>query len=299
MRARKLFDSGSKWADITARAAMPIVLRRAIDGEPITYGDLDKALVSRGGLTVMAIAYKYVAGKIGDICEELSKDLAESVPPLNAIIVNQQSGLPSDGVDGYLARYFGKTPSYIKELSDLQRDAYAAQAMETVLAYNGWDKVRKHLGIPLKDLDLDHRDRGDPIPPPNPKRFATGPESEAHKTLKAWVADNPSVFVSYGKFEKGGTEKGLSSGDRLDVLFDNGNEMLAVEVKAQSASDDEVQRGVYQCIKYRATLRAMQLAAAKPPNGNAVLVLDRRPPTIAADLASRLSVNILTISIDR
>jgi len=36
-------------------------------------------------------------------------------------------------------------------------------------------------------------------------------------------------------------------------------------------------RGVYQCMKYRAALRAEQLAMRSVPNGEAVLVCARAP----------------------
>jgi hypothetical protein len=87
----------------------------------------------------------------------------------------------------------------------------------------------------------------------------------------------------------------LSSGDRLDVLFVNAQMRLAVEVKTRGAPAAEIQRGIYQCVKYRATLRAMQLAAAQAPNANAVLVIDGNPPAIVSDLAARLSVDMTVV----
>ncbi|PAQ08136.1 hypothetical protein [Mesorhizobium temperatum] len=298
MSARQIFANGERWGDVTARAAFPVLLRRAMDGEPITYGGLDDILVARGQPGAIAIAYRYAAGKVGDICEALSDDLGERIPLLNAIIVNQGTNLPSDGVDEYLARSLGKTPRAIKRLSSEHRDAYAQQAIEAVFAFDGWDRVRRHLRIPFSDLEKGNPHRGKPIPPPDPKRFATGPESAAHKALKAWAAEHPTFFWSFGKFNKAKTEKILSSGDRLDVLFDNGMNMLAVEVKARSAPAEEIQRGVYQCIKYRAILRAMQLAAAKAPNGNAVLLLERKPLQSVIALAERLAVSIVTAPAD-
>jgi hypothetical protein len=180
-------------------------------------------------------------------------------------------------------------------MSEEERNAYAQQAIEAVLSYDGWDRAGKYLGLELADLDDGSADRGDPIPPPDPKHFATGPETDGHKALKAWVVEHPEVFKAHGTFERGDTEQGLSSGDRLDVLFDNGRTRLAVEVKAKDAHDAEVQRGVYQCIKYRATLRAMQLAATMPPNAQAVLVLERKPSRNVVNLAMRLSVVIMNV----
>src|SRR5690606_38444125 len=89
---------------------------------------------------------------------------------------------------------------------------------------------------------------------------STRPESAAHNALKAWVAANPEWFKDYGQFSAGVNEHRLSSGDSLDAYFTNGRESLAVEVKASSASDVELIRGIYQAVKYRAVLRAERQA---------------------------------------
>jgi hypothetical protein len=270
-----------------------------MDGDPVTYGDLNEAVKATGEKGVLPIAYRYVAGKIGDICEALSEDFAEPIPLLNAIITSGKSGLPSDGVDEYLARFLGKKPREVASLSQMDRDVYARQAMQNVFSFVGWGQIGKYLGLRTSARASKNLDRGKPIPPPNPSGFATGPESDAHKKLKAWVAKNPDLFSAFGKFTTGFTERRLSSGDRLDVLFSNNRQMLAVEVKTENAEAAEVERGVYQCVKYGATLRAMQIAAAKPPNGNAVLVVERAPTTKIIHLARRLSVNIITVGVRR
>jgi hypothetical protein len=295
MTAPEFLEAGTNWTDVTTRFAFPILLRRAMDGDPITYGNLNDAAHAAGASSAMAIAYRYVAGKVGDICQALADDFGEYVPPLNAIIINQDTGLPSHGVDGYLATYFGMTNRQIARLSDDKRNDYARAAMEKVFNYIGWNRVAHHLGISEADLGKGIADRGDPIPLPDPRSFATGPESDAHKDLKAWVAANPNLFEEYGRFRRAGTEYGLASGDRLDVFFENTETQLAVEIKAKDALDGELQRGVYQCIKYRATLRAMQLANSRPPNAQAVLVLDRPPPLRVVQLAERLSVSVINV----
>jgi hypothetical protein len=65
VEARELLSSGSSWTARTTRTAMPILLRHAIDGEPITYSELRDETDAR----VLSIAYRYVAGRVGDICE--------------------------------------------------------------------------------------------------------------------------------------------------------------------------------------------------------------------------------------
>jgi len=293
MKARALLEDGVSWTDAMTRIALPIVLHTAISGDRITYGKLNEAVGRRGGAAAMAITYRFVAGKIGDICEALAEDLEEPVPPLNAIIVNERTKLPSHGVDMYLLRYLGKPAKLIAKMADEDRKAYASQAIEAVHSFEAWAKIGSLLGYPSilgKPLN-----RGKPIPLPDHSAFSTGPESDAHKALKHWVADHPEQFMAFGAFGKGECERNLSSGDRLDVHFDNGSKSLAVEVKTATASDSEVQRGVYQCVKYRAVLRAMQLAASKPPNGNAVLALDQEPSAVVAQLAERLSVRVIKI----
>lgn len=293
MRAQDLLMSGTGWTDSTVRAAFPILLRRAMDGERIAYSGLCQLL--GGGPR----NYGLVAGKIGDICKAAGEEMAEDIPPLNAIIVNKSSGLPSRGVNEYLAAFFHRTSEEIKKLSQEERNVWARQATEKVFNYDGWDRLRTHLQLAPLSVDLGKPDRGKPISPPDLEHFSTAPESEAHKALKAWVAENPRLFRKYGDFQKGQLERTLSSGDRLDALFDDGGKWLAVEVKTQDAPDAELERGVYQCVKYRATLRAMQLAAATAPNGDSILVLERKPPEKVIQLASRLSVKFRTVSRSR
>ncbi len=296
MSAIDILRSGAEWTDRTTRVALPIVLASAVDGAPITYGDLNLAVHTRGEPLKMALTYRYVAGKIGDVCEALARDLGYDVPPLNAIIVNEKSGLPSYGVDNYLATYSNMTPRQIKRLRADERDSYARTAMEKVFNFTGWDRVRRHLGITKAQTGKPDRNRGEPIPPPNRLKFSDGPESELHRGLKIWLAAHPDALSAFGKFDKGNTECVIASGDRLDVLFTNAGMRLAAEVKTSEAPDDEVQRGVYQCVKYRAILRAMQLAAAEPPNAQAALVVDCQTTSTVRRLAERLSVIIVDVS---
>ncbi|WP_315834443.1 hypothetical protein [Bradyrhizobium prioriisuperbiae] len=296
MSAIELLRGGDEWTDVTTRIAFPIVLASAMGGDPITYGDLNHAVHMRGEPLVMALTYRYVAGKVGDVCEALVEDLGHDVPLLNAIIVSKKSGLPSHGVDSYLAKHFGMTPREIKRLNKDERDSYAQSAMEQVFNFTGWNQIGRHLKISKTVVGSLDSGRGEPIPTPNRSRFAGGPESALHKKLKDWVVNHPDAVSSFGKFGKGKSECWLASGDRLDVLFTNAKTRLAVEVKTSEASDDEVQRGIFQCVKYRATLRAMQLAAAEPPNAQAVLVIDCRPTSIVRLLAERLSVKIVDVS---
>lgn len=293
MKALELLRAGKRWTDVTTRLAFPIVLRRAMDGVPITYGDLNNAVAALGGKLAMPLTYRYTAGKIGDICAALGNDTGIEVPPINAIIVSEKTQLPSHGVDYYLAAFLGKSKNHINQLSHAERDAYAQQTMQRVYDYTDWHTVARNLH--LKPIPKPPTDGADKIPLPDSKKFSYGPESLAHKDLKAWVSSRPKLFAKYGKFGASTKEQSLSSGDRLDVFFSSARGQLAVEVKAKNAADAELQRGIFQCIKYRATLRAMQLAKSETPNAQAVLVLEHVPSQTVTKLARRLSVDIIVV----
>ncbi|MBN9438992.1 hypothetical protein [Bosea sp. (in: a-proteobacteria)] len=287
MNARTYFESGTKRFDEFARLGMPELLRRAIAGEKITYGELQSIV---GG---SALSQRLTAMKVGELCEMLASELTLKIPPLNAIIVNRQTGLPSHGVDGFLANWLGLSPREIDALTESARSGLKQQSIEDVFNFAHWPRVAAELGIALP-ASRGRRARASGGDLPDPAGFACGPESEAHKELKLWAAANPQFFSDYGDFPKGQPERLLSSGDRVDVLFENGTKLLVVEVKTKEARVEERARGVFQCIKYRATAKAMQLTNKLVPAANAVLLLDHPAPASVRTLAELHNVDILS-----
>jgi len=286
------FISGDRWMDETTRLAMPIAIWCAKNGLPIEYGQLDQELVRRHGVKGQRFKQNYgrVAGKIGDLLDELANEWGESIPPVNAIIVSQKTGLPSHGVDWYLKQYLSHTKK--GKMNNRNRDAIAQQVMTTVFNYDYWDEVAKYfkLGrLGKVGVLVDDRSK-DPIKLPQSGRGGAGGESEEHRSLKEWVADHPGKFIDYGRFNKGTTEHSLLSGDSLDVHFKNSTMRLAVEVKAKNAPDSELARGVFQCVKYQATMRAEQLINSNIPNAKALLVTERTLPKEIKSAAKRLGV---------
>lgn len=81
-------------------------------------------------------------------------------------------------------------------------------------------------------------------------------EGAAHRTLKEYIRDNPLSVGIKRKGAKAETEKDLPSGDRIDVFFENGTSWVGVEVKSEQSSEDDIRRGLYQCVKYRAVMEA-------------------------------------------
>lgn len=279
------------WRSEVVADIVPILVRSAKEGRPITYGELSEALHHEFGHKPKArkTLYGPPVGAVGLAIRELSEKWGEVIPPINTIVVRASTKKPGVGADE-IAHYFFKDNGKGMEKD---RDAYLDEAMNAVYVYGSrWDQVAKALGAKTLKPAAGLIDKGQKIPLPKiPPAFA--PESNEHKALKEWARTHPKWFKAFGRFEVGKGEYPLSSGDRLDAYLDNGKQRLAIEVKPSHASDDELMRGVYQCVKYRAVLRAEQHALGRVPNGEAVLVCTRSlsPKTIA--LTKRLHVNFL------
>lgn len=296
--ARELLAAGGKWTDEMAREALPILLWAAQNNRTITYKQLAEELASRTREPVKRrmTLYGKPAGKIGDALILLAEETGWDIPPLNAIVVNAATELPGDGATYFIKRLL--LPSLRRDIVKGDAKALAEAAVNSVLNHTGWPQVAQALEVgkltPVQVL-LATTPESDPIKRPAPSTQAGGyPESAQHKALKRWAAANPAFFTKYGSFPPGREkEECLESGDRLDAYLSNSKTRLAIEVKASNAPDSEVFRGIFQCIKYRATLRAMQMADSVIPNANAVLLLTRAAPPEARRLARRLQVEIL------
>ncbi|SFG58171.1 hypothetical protein SAMN05192565_10622 [Methylobacterium gossipiicola] len=289
-----LFDvDPDNWTKTTARLAMPFLLRCAIDGRTVTYSELDETLHEAHGRARMPVLpiYGRPAGRIGDVCAALERELGERIPPLNAILVNK-SGVPGRGADYYLRRAAGRSKGGSGVAG---RRSLALATIDAVHAFEGWRRVAGSLGLHVPPSIMRH---DEPLAVPSGTgRMPGGAESAAHRALKERVRSMPSFFADYGRFPKGRSEAQLPSGDRVDVLFKSRSGFhLAVEVKTADAPDHEHAKGVFQAVKYRATLRALLLVRGRLPQAEAVLVLGRRPSGNVKAIAIRLGVRIFVVA---
>lgn len=288
----------SRWRKTVIPHALPILIRWAEEGEAHTYGDLAQELHDLYGHDIKPRKdlYGTVAGGVAQALQWLSEQWKEPVPPLHTIVVNKATRFAGDGAINIAKVYFAGKKLDTEE----DRRAHLKQAMDDVFTYPDWDRVARALGAdmltpstgPLKDLADEQ-----PIALPNVQQGG-GPESKEHQSLKLWVRNHPEELADYGAFGEGKNEALISSGDRLDVLFDNGNQRLAVEVKTSRCSEDELQRGVYQAVKYRAILRAEQKAMRHVPNGEAVLLCTRAPGSETRTLIKRLQVRFQQVPLE-
>lgn len=282
------------WRKVVTPLALPILIQRAKAGRTITYSELGDEIFQRFGEIPKKrkTLYGQPVGAIGLAINDLAREWGVSIPPLGALVINGGSKMPGSGVNQFVERFLVDKP--LEGLSKEDRRALMQHVQERVWDYEGWDRVADALGAQqLETIEIGGE--GDLDLPP-PQRMLGG-ESKEHKALKAWVCKHPEVLLEYGVFPSGQAEHCMRSGDSLDAFFQNQATSLAVEVKTSKAAEVELIRGVFQVVKYRAVLKAEQIASGRVPNGKAVLVTTQSLPHKARQLAERLMVDVRVLSI--
>lgn len=288
MKARQVFENGTTWTDNHARFSMPILLGLANTGRTLTYKGLSEEIVRRYKQPQKNAyqIYNNVLEKVGRSLNLLSSEWEEEIPPITVLIVNGDTNLPSEGVDGFLGRYVSKSTT--DHLTESNRVAMIQRATDEVYAYPRWREVAAYFGVEVATPENQPIQLEDP-----PARL--GAESEAHQRLKEHVAAHPELFRRWGEFGKGQIEFRLLSGDEVDVLFENDDHVLAVEVKTADVPVGELTRGIFQCVKYRAVLRAMHDVEGKLTRIDVLLVAPQSLSDSQQQAAKRLQIITMDI----
>ena len=87
----------------------------------------------------------------------------------------------------------------------------------------------------------------------------------------------------------------LLSGDEVDVYFETDGRIDLVEVKSRRSNWHDLQRGVYQCVKYRAVLDAQRKQLMPSSRSAATLVVETRPSNELLALAKVHDVRVLQV----
>lgn len=291
------FDAldGVNWSAQAARAGFPILVHYVRSGRRgITYGEWDAEIVARKlGKHVFLPQYGRPAGLIGDACAQYARHHGIAVPPINLMVINKRNGLPGHGANQYIQQFCRNTLGKridADRLSGVKKRAIIDQAQDEILGFRGWEEV-------LRSYALAEHPAPGSLPTniggkrrhPDPDGWHRGPESAQHKALKQRVIDDPSI-VGLKKHAKGKSECRLWSGDRLDVYFTDAD--VAVEVKTSEAGFDELHRGIFQCVKYRAILRAQKIYNRRIPQGDCVLAIGGTLPAGLRETAALFGIAV-------
>ncbi len=98
------------------------------------------------GHYVIPLAYRYTAGAIGYALEETEEEWKEVIPPINALVINEATGLPGKGVDYFLRTYLGHI-KHRKRLTKDQRKSVIEEIHKDIFNYTGWRKLLRHYGL--------------------------------------------------------------------------------------------------------------------------------------------------------
>ena len=101
-----------------------------------------------------------------------------------------------------------------------------------------------------------------------------GGESKAHKQFKVFIAEHPEIVGLRKSLGPGETEVELPSGDTPDVLFQNSKCRIAVEVKSRISNESDIKRGLFQCVKYKAILKACRSVEIGNYEVNSILAIE-------------------------
>ena len=272
------WNDGSKTSD-WAMKILPILVRQAQSQKPLTYG----AIAAEVGMSHHRPVQR-AAGHIGFALDEIAgiRGWRRRPPPaLQSLIINKDTGLPGHGVNGFMSH------QYQQAKTKQQRAAALLTVHAGIYAYPHWADVMEVLGVDpslailnkLTDEATNARGRG-----------GEGPE---HKALKDYVASTPSVVGLPAAQQHGSTEYALPSGDSVDVVFTGKNRLTAIEVKSHISGRDDVARGIYQCVKYRAVLEARASISAEPTDVTVMLVLGGTMTHDILELANAFGVSVI------
>ena len=264
---------GDKLYQQRAREALPILVRQAKAGTPIYYEDLATEMGMPNPRNL-----NYPLGCIGDALNELSQEWGRDIPHIQAIVRNRQTDLPGPGFDGFLEQQ-GEKWANAKE-----RRAIIESYWAKIAAYPYWDDVLEALNLEPTATDLAQiiarAARG------------VGGEGPDHLALKNYVSSNPHLAGLKVGDPAGETECGLPSGDCVDVVFYQQRRVHAVEVKPAGASVDDVTRGLFQCVKYRAVMMARAAYEHDDRSITVCLALGGELPATLIPLRNSLGIEV-------
>jgi hypothetical protein len=162
--------------------------------------------------------------------------------------------------------------------------------LEKVFNYPKWLDV-------LEELGLSRAESLNPQLVPSTDHRGGPAESEAHKRLKDYIAQHPRVVGLNKSLAPGGTECKLPSGDIPDVLFQSKRHHIAVEVKSHISDKVDLRRGLFQCVKYRAILKACRSVESGTYEVDALLAIEGSLPEKLIPVRNTLGVRVESIRV--
>ena len=243
--------------NLKEHAAQPLaqwLIHAARRRSSITYGEAKLRLEREIGFsTIFSPTMGVPAGNLMD----RMLHVRPGCPPLNVLLVRQEDRMPGEGAGPFMADYLSDRRLASTGFRDRHPRRWRSACDEIatdVYAFDDWNELyRDAFGERLPAPTQPQGTENDGI------RHARRGEGPNHKALRLWVRDYPDkIRGGYANFATD-TEVVLDSADRVDVVYYDPDSTVAIEVKSSDSDDTDLRRGIFQCIKYRAVMEAMDI----------------------------------------
>ena len=262
-----------------ARITLPYLVRQAKAKKTIYYSDLANEIGIPNPRNL-----NYILGAIGKALIELGHANNVDIPPIQCLVINKNTELPGEGIGWFLNKEdFNK--DFHKLTKSEKKEAVNMQLVR-VFTFQKWDWVLKEFG--LTSLKIDSKEQ---LEKAKKLHFGIG-ESEPHKKLKQFIAENPSA-VGLDHNLKGDQEYILPSADKIDVVFTNRDLTIGIEVKSRVSDANDILRGLFQCVKYKYLIEAEQIVNGKKPNSRIILALENPFPPDLISIKNILGIEVI------
>jgi hypothetical protein len=250
-----------------AKRIFPVLVYYAsVVQRTLTYGDLAKLTNDHHR------PLKFAFELIHDWIEKVAPTLGIEKLPLAIIVVNQDSAVPGPGAIRWRLEHHGlpldSPPPVIAALFHLEQ--------QIIFDFPHWKLLLDPLG--LKAYVPPKTDIGKVTQAIEAADYSAG-ESKAHLDLKNFVSMHPESVGLSRRARLVGTEVFLPSDDRMDILFEDANRLIVIEVKPDFVDESEFTRGIYQCVKYAALLKAREVDLGSQRAIESRMACSRAPTT--------------------
>lgn len=257
----------------------------------VTYGEIRAELEHQLNIErIFPTQIGHVAGSMMDQILQL-----DPKAPLINVLITRADGIPGIGAGWYLAERYGEAS--LKDWNNISKKKkleLVDRERKKVFRYRKWKKLNSELfgDSARKKLCRPPEAESDFVT----TRWGGAAESEEHKKLKEWVSNNPKQIGLQQAYGVGEPELRLLSGDEVDVMFTHQGTFRAVEVKSIRSSDDDLRRGIYQCVKYREVKRAETYPYEA--DIEAILVTERKLPSELQERARQLGIKTKCVAVN-
>jgi len=202
----------------------------------------------------------YVLGAIGNSLIKLGKEWNEKIPLINVIVINKNNSLPGEGIS-----YFIEDRNHFENNSKKEKRRLLNLYLSKVFNYPKWDEVLKALNLKQsKLLNVKKTTK-------NKNSWETD-ESPEHERLKIFISKHPEILGIDKNLQSTNIEYTFPSQDAVDILFKTKSSWIGIEVKSHISDIDDILRGLFQCVKYKALIEADQMINNIKPGAEVFLI---------------------------